>query len=249
MSWWAELYDELLADQLLVRDEGQVEPALRFLIDRLELTGRARVLDQCCGIGSLTVPLARQGFRMTAVDQAAGYIERARREAGSAGVTVEFTAADACVFLPAHPVDAVFNWWTSFGYGDDDENRRMLERAFDALRPGGRFALDTMNVPGVLRGFRPDSILHRTTGRGQVTLLRETSIDFAAGRMLKEWTYFVDGQFATRHHSSVRLYLPDAIVTMLRAVGFADIELVGDLTGAPLTLDSPRLIVLARRPR
>jgi SAM-dependent methyltransferase len=248
VSWWADLYDELLAEQLLVRDEGEIDPTLRFLVDRLAIDEGDRVFDQCCGIGSLAIPLARQGFRTIGVDQAAGYIERAARAAKSAGVTAEFIAADACAFVPADPVDAVFNWWTSFGCGGDEENRRMLDRAFEALRPGGRFALDTMNVPGVLRGFQRDSILHRTTPRGQVTLLRETSIDFAAGRMLKTWTYFVDGRFDTRHHSSMRLYLPDAIVAMLRAAGFADIELLGDLTGAPLTLDSPRLIVLARRP-
>jgi hypothetical protein len=41
--------------------------------------------------------------------------------------------------------------------------------------------------------------------------------------------------------------MPDAIVTMLHKVGFVDVDLLGDLTGAPVALDSPRLIVLARR--
>ncbi|MFI6869350.1 class I SAM-dependent methyltransferase [Nocardia sp. NPDC050406] len=248
MTWWAELYDELLAEHLLVRAEGEVEPTLDFLVERLDIAPGSRVFDQCCGIGSLAVPLAARGFDLVGVDQAASYIERARADARTAGVAAEFVAADACDYAPAKPVDAVFNWWTSFGYGSDAENQRMLDRAFDALRPGGRFALDTMNLPGVLRGFRRDTVTRRTTPLGEVLLVRETSVDLAEGRMLKDWTYFVDGKFATRHHSSVRLYLPDTIVAMLRAAGFHDIDLYGDLSGGPLHLDSPRCILLARRP-
>ena len=34
-------------------------------------------------------------------------------------------------------------------------NLGMLERACEALRPGGRFLLDTMNAPGVREAFLP----------------------------------------------------------------------------------------------
>ncbi|MFE6864541.1 class I SAM-dependent methyltransferase [Nocardia sp. NPDC057668] len=248
MTWWADLYDDLLADQLLEREAGTVEPTLDFLLDRLDLRPGDSVYDQCCGIGSLTIPLAARGLRALGVDQAAGYIERARWDAENAGVTAEFAAANACDFVPPEPVDAVFNWWTSFGYGTDADNQRMLDRAFESLCPGGRFALDTMNLSGVLRGFQRDNVLHRETPRGRVLLLRETTIDLPSGRMLKDWTYFVDGHLETRHRSSVRLYLPDAVAAMLATAGFTDIDLLGDLTGAALTLDSPRLIALARRP-
>jgi SAM-dependent methyltransferase len=248
LTWWAELYDELLADQLLSREEGELAGTLEFLITRLGLAPGSRVLDQCCGIGSVSLPLAMRGFQILGIDQAAGYVERARGAADEAGLAAEFVAGDACEFVPAQPMDAVFNWWTSFGYADDDEaNQEMLARAFDALRPGGRFALDTMNVPGVLRGFQRDTVLHRATSRGKVLLLRETAIDLATGRMLKDWTYYIDGHLAVQRQSSVRLYMPDAIVTMLHKVGFVDVDLLGDLTGAPVALDSPRLIVLARR--
>lgn len=249
VPWWAELYDDLLADQLLTREPGQLDASVDFLVDRLDVGAGSRVLDQCCGIGSLALPLATRGVQVLGIDQADRYVERARTAADRAGVPAEFITGDACEFVPEQPVDAVFNWWTSFGYAaEDTANREMLARAFDALRPGGRFALDTMNVPGVLRGFQRDSVLRRSTARGEVILLRESRIDFAAGRMHKDWTYVVNDRIEVRHHSSVRLYPPDAIVTMLRGIGFIDIDLLGDVTGVPLALDSPRLIVLARRP-
>jgi SAM-dependent methyltransferase len=249
VTWWADLYDDWLADQLLVREPGEVDATLAFLVDRLHIARGQRVLDQCCGIGSVALPLAAWGAKVVGVDQAGGYVERASKEARARELDVELVAADACRFVPREPVDAAFNWWTSFGYLDgDDANAEMLARAFDALRPGGRFALDTMNAPGVLRGFHRDVAIRRQTPRGEVLLLRESEVDLARGRLLKRWTYFVGDRRAVEHRSSVRLYMPDALVTMLERVGFVDVTLLGSLAGEPLGLDSARLIALARRP-
>jgi SAM-dependent methyltransferase len=249
VTWWSELYDDWLADQLLAREPGEVDATVDFLVARLGLAPGARVLDQCCGIGSIALPLAARGMRVVGVDQAEGYVARARDEARARRLEVELVAADACRFAPRERVDGAFNWWTSFGYLDDDDaNAEMLARAFDALVPGGRFALDTMNVPGVLRAFHRDVALRRKTPRGEVLLLRESTIELRRGRMEKRWTYIHDGKVVAEHDSSVRLYMPDAIAAMLARVGFVEVELLGDLSGAPLDLDSPRLVATARRP-
>jgi SAM-dependent methyltransferase len=249
MTWWADLYDDWLAEQLLVRSESEVQGELAFLTERLGLAAGTRALDQCCGVGSLSLPLAARGVQIVGVDQAAGYVARAEREARARNLPATFFAADAREFVPREPVHAAFNWWTSFGYSpSDDDNARMLARAFDALVPGGRFALDTMNVPGVLRAFQRDVALRKQTPRGEVLLLRETTLDLERGMMNKRWTYFFGEKLEVEHRSSVRLYLPDAVATMLRGVGFTDVQLLGSTAGEALALDSPRLIALARRP-
>lgn len=249
-TWWENLYDELLAEVLLVRSsEAETAATVEFLVDKLGLAPGMRVLDQCCGIGSLSLPLARRGFEVVGVDQCEGYIERGRRDADAARLPVELHAADALEFVPSQPVDGVFNWWTSFGYHPDDEvNQRMLRRAFDALRPRGFFLLDYMNVAGVLRGLQRDVVVRRNTSHGEVVLLRESTVDLARGTMEKRWTYFLpDGRKKT-WPSSVRLYLPREVAALLSSCGFIDIEMYGDMRGAPLSLDSPRLILRARRP-
>lgn len=249
-KWWGALYDDWLADQLLERGDDEVKETLDFLVDRLDLREGDRALDQCCGVGSLSVPLAARGVRVVGVDQAAGYIERARAAAKARNVDVELVAADASGWTPKHLVKGAFNWWTSFGYSADDaENAKMLQRAFDALAPGGRFALDTMNVLGVLRGFQRDVALRRKTPRGEVLWLRESSLDLERGMMNKRWSYFLGDRRVAEHDSSVRLYMPDRIVELLRSVGFVDVALLGSIAGEPLALDSPRLIALATRPR
>lgn len=257
-AWWGTLYDDLLADMLLERaDPGQTAQTIEFLEGVLQVAPGQRVFDQCCGIGSLAVPMARRGYDVVGVDQAARYVERASEAAADAGTDpaasdaggrARFYAADAGQFATEEPCDGGFNWWTSFGYSPDDrENLQMLLRARDSLRPGARFALDTMNLAGVLRGFQRDWVVRRSTPAGEVVLVRESRVDLEAGMMRKVWTYFVPGGETVVRRSSVRLYLPHALLGLFEEAGFDELALYGSTAGDPLDLDSPRCIAVGRR--
>ena len=164
----------------------------------------------------------------------------------------EFHVADARDFRPAEPVHAAVSWWTSWGHAPDDAgNLAMLRRVCEALLPGGVFALDTMNVAGVLGGFQPETSLVRAVPRlgGDVRLHRTSQVDMAGGRLLKQWVYHLpDGQ-VVRHGSAMRLYMPWQVAAMLREAGFGEVRLLGSIAGEPVRPDSARLIALARRPR
>ncbi|HET9958458.1 MAG TPA: class I SAM-dependent methyltransferase [Polyangiaceae bacterium] len=259
--WWMDLYDDLLADVFLEREE-EVADTLVFLRRVLGLEPGMRVFDQCCGIGRLAIPLGQQGFVACGCDVIPRYIERALEKAQTAGVCVELATADAFEFTTSVPCDGAFNWWTSFGYVQEDAaNMRMLQRAFESLKPSARFALDFMNVPGVLRGFQARTETVRETPWGTVQLVRESQIELREMVMLKKWRYDFRAERTTeditdrkanrrtvQHHSRVRLYLPHELIALFERAGFGDIELYGDLAGNPLGLDSPRCIVVGRRP-
>jgi len=249
-NWWAGLYDDLLADVLLVRDDpNELKSTLDFLSEALGIQSGDRVLDQCCGIGSLSIPLAARGFVLIGVDQAAAYTEQAAIIAREQAVNAKFHAADASLWVSPQPCRAAFNWWTSFGYGvDDKSNAQMLARAYDSLAPGGIFALDTLHLPGVLRHFQKDVVLDRHTRFGKVVLWRNSQLDLAQGRLNKSWTYLLDDGRRVEHKSSIRLYMPHSIVDMLQSVGFESIKLYGNINKDPIHLDSPRCICVARRP-
>lgn len=249
MNWWSTLYDSWTATALLGRDNpDEIDRTVGFLWHALELVPGARVYDQCCGIGSLAIPLAMAGFDVVGVDQAAAYVERAVQAAARAGVDAELRAADACAHVVRPACDAAFNWWTSFGYyPSDHENLAMLQRAAESLRPGGLFALDTMNLPAVLGALQPDVVTRRHTDEGELLLWRRTWIDLDAGMMRKEWTFVLPDGRRQQRLSAVRLYLPHQIADLLRLAGFSDIRLFGAIDSAPLTLASPRCIAVGRR--
>lgn len=243
--WWQTFYDENLADMLLEQTSAaEIARAAEFLIQTLKLQGGDSVLDQCCGSGRLTWEMSRRGHKMRGMDLIPAYIERAQQREARSDNAPRFEVADAFVFKAEPSCDAAFNWWTSFGYAEDDAtNTLMLRRAWESLRPGGRYALDFMNVPGLYRNFLP----HVITRCGEVTLIRESTLDLPANVIRKQWTYFMPDGRRVVHESAVRLYDPAALRRLFEAAGFTQVAFFGDVDASPLTLNSPRCIISARR--
>lgn len=248
-NWWQSFYDDIVADIMLRRkDLSDVQATISFLAEHLALSPGDRAFDQCCGIGTLALALARCGHELVGVDQAGAYIEEARQQASRAGLAAEFFVGDGCTFVPARPCAGAFNWDTGFGNGDDASNIRMLRCAYDSLRPGGWFALDYQHIPRVLARFQTSLVSHHQDQQGETVIVRESQLDLAGGMLRQLWTLFLpDGRRVTRD-SAVRLYLPHVLGAMLESCGFREVRYHGGVRGEPLTLDSPRCIVLARRP-
>lgn len=53
------------------------------------------------------------------------------------------------------PFDAALRWFTSFGYFDDDDNRKVLSEYRRVLRPGGRLLIETQHRDEFVRRFTP----------------------------------------------------------------------------------------------
>lgn len=249
-NWWEDLYDNTVADLFMARREpDELEATLAFLTQHLRLGAGHRVFDQCCGIGSLSLPLAARGIEIVGTDACAAYICRAADAANRTQLPARYFVADAFEFVPDVPCDAAFNWWTSFGYAaEDSRNVQMLCRACDALKPGGMFALDFLNAAQVLSQFHPALVRRAETPEGEVILLRESTVNLRSGTLDQVWTFqWPDGRRRTGE-SHVRLYLPDTVGSLLRQAGLADIEFFGGVRNEPLTTFSPRCICVARKP-
>lgn len=239
-GWWESFFDRTYADiGLESRDDAARERVADSIIQLLGVAPGARIFDQCCGIGRLSVPLARRGYRITGVDLGAGYADTARERVGGG----EFYAADAFTFVAPEPCDGAFNWFTSFGYSADDrQNLEMLHRARESLVPGGRLALDFTNFARVLGDYRPAQVARD----GELLVIQETVFDFPRGMALLTWTYVhPDGRREERKTEN-RMYMPYDLVRLFGEAGFGDVQLFG-AAAAPFERTSTRVIVVGTR--
>lgn len=251
--WWQRFFDDDFA-QLWLSDDDPVEREGRThgLVRLLDLRAGSRLFDQCCGVGRVAAPLVERGVHVVGVDGAEPYVlhARARCEALSAAARGDFhyEHADAFTYVPPQPCDAAINWYTSFGYADDDAaNGAMLRCAHDALRPGGLFALDYPDMERVRERFLPRSERRRVTPRGTFVAVRDAALDERRQMLVDRWT-FVDPSGETRvRHGETRLYSRTDLQRLLSGAGFEVLrEVACDEVGYPT--GAGRSIWLARRP-
>ncbi|MCA1791649.1 MAG: methyltransferase domain-containing protein, partial [Thioalkalivibrio sp.] len=81
---WARHYDHVLERTFGRAYRDFTDRTLREV--RARIAPPARVVDFGAGTGRLAVPLARDGFRVTAVDPSPAMLERLVENAGQAGV-------------------------------------------------------------------------------------------------------------------------------------------------------------------
>lgn len=148
------------------------------LVDCLEIAPGDRVLELGCGSGQVTARLLDAGARVVAVDALAPMLDAARRRAPQA----TFVHGDA---FSVDVGDGFHHVVLSFVLHNFDTGgrRRMLQRAADALRVGGRVGVLEWALPpfaaarALWRGF-----LHRLEPSPSVAEILDGALDddFAA---------------------------------------------------------------------
>ena len=139
-----DFYDDLAPFYHLVYEdwEKSVERQandLHALIGQLA-PGSETLLDVACGIGTQALGLAGRGYRVSAADLSPAAVERARREAGTRGLSIELSVAD---MRQAHrhraaPFDLVLCGDNALPHLlTDTEILEALRSFYRAVRPGG----------------------------------------------------------------------------------------------------------------
>ena len=228
-------------EQRAQQDESQVD----FIERALELPPGARVLDLCCGWGRHAVRLAQRGYRVTGLDLSAYHIQLANQAARAAGVQAEWLRADMRDVPGRNRFDAVINCFTAFGYFDEQsEDQRVLDGVARALRPGGRFFIDTINHDGLMARFRESDAIVRPDGSLRIEVRR---YDVLTGRTNVEWIY-VDSEGKRRKaFHSLRLYTYTEFATMLAKAGLRVVRTWGNFDGSELSMHSPRMMVMVEK--
>jgi SAM-dependent methyltransferase len=205
------------------------------------LEAGAEVLDLACGHGRIANRLAARGCRVTGLDAVPLFLDQARADAAALGVEVDYRQGDMRELPWTERFDVVVNWFTAFGYFDDDGNRQVLAEVARALRPGGRFVLEVNHFPWLMRNFRPSNVVQRD---GDLLIDRH-EFDPVTNRISVRRTTIRDGQRRDTRYV-VRLLAFPELRWWLRTAGFGEVRAFG-AEGAPLTQTSSRLIVVAEK--
>ncbi|WP_207455414.1 class I SAM-dependent methyltransferase [Azospirillum sp. SYSU D00513] len=217
------------------------------------------VLEIGCGTGRLTIPLARAGHEVWAVDVSDAMLAQLRAklaaEPEAVRARVHAVRADAASLdLPARDFRlAAVPFNVLMLIPDFQAQRSTLASAAAHLAPGGRLALDVMNpltLPMDEDASAAPSTPRRNprTGNQYVRRSRCSRLDERQRQRIHGWyeELLPDGRIEMSEFSyHWRMIFRYELELMIEAAGLAVESVAGDFEGAPWTVDSRRIVATA----
>jgi SAM-dependent methyltransferase len=245
-DWYRDFFKDIALD--VWRDAippSQTASEAAFLVRALRLRKGARVLDVPCGAGRLTYPLQQHGLLLTGVDLADEQIAEARRRASADGVMprIEWRQADVRDLPWKSAFDAAFCFGNSFGYLDRDGTRAFVQALARALKPGGRFAMDTGMVAETLLPALRD---HDETTIGGVRFIEDNTYHADASCLETRYTFVRDGVSRTRVGLHW-VFTTGEIGSFFADAGMRVTELYGSLDETPFAVGDRLLYLVAEK--
>lgn len=234
--WFGTRYYTLLYGH---RDQEDARVWVEVILDRWGLAPGACVLDLACGRGRHARWFAAQGLDVTGIDISAESIASARLEVP----TARFEVRDMREPFAHERFDGACCLFTSLGYFDTlDDDRKVFAMAAGALKPGGRFVVDFMNTPAVLR----DLVAHEELEREGIRFRIERTLE--QGVLIKRVSV-TDNGIEHWFEERVQALMPDELTLMAQEAGLE----VEDRTDGPEPTPfdperSQRFVLWTRKP-
>ncbi|MCB9184429.1 MAG: methyltransferase domain-containing protein [Flavobacteriales bacterium] len=234
--WFGTPYYALLYGH---RDDAEAAAWVDAILQRWNLPPGSTLLDLACGRGRHARHFAAHGLRVTGADISAESIGLARANVPDA----RFLVHDMRTPIPGTRFDAICCLFTSLGYFDQlSDDQRVLDAVSAMLPSGGRFVLDFMNTPVVLR----DLVAHEEVNCGDVRFSIDRRLD---SDVLVKRIVAMDSSGEHRFEERVQALEPEQIAAMALKAGLE----IDDRTDGPVLSAydrerSSRFVLWTRKP-
>ncbi len=235
-TWFDTPYYQMLYQH---HDENEARRFVDTLVARLHLSPGAEVLDAGCGNGRYSMLLADKGFQVTGIDISADHIEHAGTIERD---NLSFHRHDMRELFFVNYFDAIFNFFTSFGYFKSDrEDQKAIRALGHALKPGGKLLIDYFNTPKTIAALPQHSEIIRN---GILFSINK----FMEGNVIVKKIYFQDKGREFHFEERVRALSLDDFKKWFESCRLRLTEVFGDYALHPFDpLHSERMIMLAEK--
>lgn len=243
--WFVDLFDEDYLRTLPFLTPQATQSEAEFVIEAMGLQPGAQVLDIGCGYGRHAMELAARGFHVVGLDLSTPLLVRGGEEAMRRGLEINFVRGDMRELDFDAQFDGAYCLFSTFGYFDDETNKKTVSNIARALKPGGRVMIEILNRDYVIADL-PTRVWWE--GEGCV-VLEEVELNYFSSRIQVNRSVVFDDGRQLEQEISVRAYSLHEVGKLMHAAGFRVLEVSGGYhtRGRFFGNQSRHIIVLAER--
>jgi SAM-dependent methyltransferase len=149
-----------------MKEQAKVDVrGLRNVFEKFRVRDGARILDLACGIGRISINLARAGYQVVGVDISPLYLDFATKWAEQDQVTnrtrfykMDMRGASQQLRIKSEKkFDAILNYGTAIGYHGQDEDAKMLTNLHSVTSAHALLVIETVNRDYLVKHFEQES--------------------------------------------------------------------------------------------
>jgi SAM-dependent methyltransferase len=243
--WFVDLFDEDYLRTLPYLTPQATQAEAEYISNALALKPGAQVLDVGCGYGRHAMELAARGFHVVGLDLSTQLLVRGGEEAARRGLTINFVPGDMRELDFENQFDGAYCVFSTFGYFDDETNKKTLANIARALKPGGKVLLEILN-----RDYLISDLPTRVWWEGDgCVVLEEVELNYFSSRIQVNRSVVFDDGRQLEQEISVRAYSLHELGKLMHAANFRVLEVSGgyQTRGRFFGNQSRHIIVLAER--
>jgi SAM-dependent methyltransferase len=198
---------------------------LQFYKNWMPKEPNAEILELCCGSGRLTIPLAKDGLKITGVDNSKSMLEQASIKTKNEQLPIHFILADIRNLELATKYDLIFIPFNSIHhlYQNQDlfDAFKVVEKH---LKDDGLFIFDCYNpniqyITEAEKG--KNKIAEYITSDSRKVKIEQTMKYESKTQINRiEWHYFINEAFHSVQNLDMRMYFPQELDAYLQWAGF-----------------------------
>jgi len=213
---------------------------------------KCRVLDVPCGIGRVSVPLARLGYQVAGVDLSPFFVRVARKKASKFGVKrrtsfIVGRMSEVGALFPEASFDVAINIFTSIGYGSEQEDLAFFRGLRRVVRKGGLFVIGRLASRDYISSHFVQNMYDETD---QLVVLQRSELDVLHSREKSTWRFYRKAgrtlKPAGENQIDLRLYSPHELASLLGEAGWEVTSVYDSLAyRRPYSPNNPGITIVA----
>lgn len=247
------------------------EEDVRFYVELAKSLRPKSVLELACGTGRITLPLAEQGvrsgFSIVGLDSETTMLKQARDKArqisAAARKRIELVQGDMRKWRRREPFQLIIVPCASITHLLELEDQLAVwRRAFENLRPGGRFVVETTmpNFSAYADSFAnpPRTVVEIdrdvTVSARKIRLIRSRTVTYVPNEQRAKIRFIYDKYKGKNRVESYiddfesHVYFPRELRLLFLHTGFEIEDVFGDYDRQALQASSGQMIMIGRKP-